>query len=397
MDAMATENTAPSHTTLPEGLTTAPETESTTESILETSGNVAADTEGGVAEIPAPTEIKTRLWRRFIPPLVAVSNMANENGRQAALALFESTRAAMVAEKPEVFAEFGLQLTSSILELISFEEEQRYLHFFGQQIVQICAHFKMPTQVKATAISFFRKFYLVNSVMEYRPRNILYTAVFLAAKLENYFISIDTFCLRLPKTKPEDILGLEFIILLALKFSLLVHHAFRPLYGFFLDFQLLLLHPAPAMYDVNVDTIGQLYDRAKTWLNDHALLSDAPFLYTPPQIALAALYDSDKRITERYLRLKFLGGEEAKNQADRDRFDLHVRTIKKCIKIAKQETATSREESTKIDEKCFFAFKSAEVAQKTHQSFTRRHPSIMSLFTYLSASLAILRHSLWRL
>ncbi|QBM88371.1 cyclin H [Metschnikowia aff. pulcherrima] len=388
MDTMATENTAPSHTTLPEGLTTAPETESTTESILETSGNVAADTEGGVAEIPAPTEKKHvsgddlyrrssqyQTWSFSSAELHEKKQQANENGRQVALALFESTRAAMVAEKPEVFAEFGLQLTSSILELISFEEEQRYLHFFGQQIVQICAHFKMPTQVKATAISFFRKFYLVNSVMEYRPRNILYTAVFLAAKLENYFISIDTFCLRLPKTKPEDILGLEFIILLALKFSLLVHHAFRPLYGFFLDFQLLLLHPAPAMYDVNVDTIGQLYDRAKTWLNDHALLSDAPFLYTPPQIALAALYDTDKRITERYLRLKFLGGEEAKNQADRDRFDLHVRTIKKCIKIAKQETATSREESTKIDEKCFFALNPQKLLKRRIKALQEGTPA----------------------
>ncbi|KAM9894949.1 hypothetical protein OXX69_011195 [Metschnikowia pulcherrima] len=388
MDTMATENTAPSHTTSPEGLTTAPETESTTESISETSGNVAANTEGGVAEIPAPTEKKHvsgddlyrrssqyQTWSFSSAELHEKKQQANENGRQAALALFESTRAAMVAEKPEIFAEFGSQLTSSILELISFEEEQRYLHFFGQQIVQICAHFKMPTQVKATAISFFRKFYLVNSVMEYRPRNILYTAVFLAAKSENYFISIDTFCSRLPKTKPEDILGLEFIILSALKFSLLVHHAFRPLYGFFLDFQSLLLHPAPAMYDVNVDTIGQLYDRAKTWLNDHALLSDAPFLYTPPQIALAALYDSDKRITERYLRLKFLGGEEAKNQADRDRFDLHVRTIKKCIKIAKQETATSREESTKIDEKCFFALNPQKLLKRRIKALQEGTPA----------------------
>ncbi|GEQ71670.1 hypothetical protein JCM33374_g5356 [Metschnikowia sp. JCM 33374] len=287
---------------------------------------------------------------------------ANEKGRNAALKLFDTARSAMMTEKPDIFTAHGNQLTSDILELISFEEEQKYLQFFGSQIVQICSHFKMPTQVKATAISFFRRFYLVNSVMEYRPRNILYTAVFLAAKSENYFISIETFCSRIPKTKPEDILGLEFIILSSLKFTLLVHHAFRPLYGFFLDFQSLLLHPSPVMYDVNVDTIGQLYDKAKRWLNDHALLSDAPFLFTPPQIALAALYDSDKRITDRYLRLKFLKETSENNEAsqtpvqpEKEHFDLIVKTIRRCIKITKEETHTSREESTKIDEKCFFA------------------------------------------
>ncbi|OBA22952.1 cyclin-like protein [Metschnikowia bicuspidata var. bicuspidata NRRL YB-4993] len=302
-------------------------------------------------------------WSFTSEELYLIKKQTNEKGRATALQLFESSRSSLEAEKPEVFAAHGDKLTSEILELISFDEEQKYLHYFGQQIVQICAHFKMPTQVKATAISFFRRFYLVNSVMEYRPRNVLYTAVFLAAKLENYFISIETFCSRIPKTKPEDILGLEFIILQALKFTLLVHHAFRPVYGFFLDFQLLLLHPAPVMYDVNVDTIGQLYDKAKKWLNDHALLSDVSFLFTPPQIALAALYDSDKRITDRYLRLKFLheppeGKEVGQSSVPphvKEHFDLILKTIKRCIKIAKEETTTSKEESTKIDEKCFFA------------------------------------------
>ena len=160
----------------------------------------------------------------------------------------------------------------------------------------------MPTQVKATAVSFFKKFYLVNSVMEYHPKNILYTCVFLAAKSENYFMSIESFCKALPKTEPKDVLDLEFIVLQSLKFTLLVHHPFRPLYGFFLDFQAVLLHPSPLMYDVNIDTIGGMYDKAKKWLSDYALLSDVAFLFSPPQIALAAMYDIDKRITDRYLK-----------------------------------------------------------------------------------------------
>lgn len=301
-----------------------------------------------------------QMWSFNTEELAKLKAQANEKGRLAALQRFEAVHAVLKAEKPDVFAAFGDRLGLDSLELISLDEEQRYLHFFGQQIVQICSHFNMPTQVRATAVSFFKKFYLVNSVMEYRPRNVLYTAVFLAAKLENYFISTESFCLRLPKTKPEDILGLEYVILLSLKFTLLVHHPYRPLYGFFLDFQLVLLHPQPVMYDVNIDTIGKLYDKSKLWLNDRALLSDVSFLFTPPQIALAALYDLDKKVTDRYLKIKFADGPEGSAA----KYDAIVKTIRSCIDLAKQETATTREESTKTDEKCFFTLNPQKFLKK---------------------------------
>ena len=40
-------------------------------------------------------------------------------------------------------------------------------------------------------------------------------------------------------------------MLQSLKFTLLVHHPIRALYGFFLDFQAVLLHPEQVMYDVS--------------------------------------------------------------------------------------------------------------------------------------------------
>lgn len=337
------------------------------------------------------------IWSYTDQELEELKMQTNEKGRQAALKKFEEARSTLEREKPEVFATHGNELTSEIAGLVSFEEEQKYLHFFSQQIIQICGHFNMPTQVKATAIAFFKRFYLVNSVMEYKPRNILYTIVFLAAKLENYFISIESYCARLPKTKPGDILDLEFIVLQALKFTLLVHHPYRALYGFFLDFQLVLLHPSPAMYDVNIDTIGALYDKAKKWLNEEALLSEVSFLFTPPQIALAAMYDIDKRITDKYLKRKFLkeassekllesikeetevkkedNGEikdEENNEVkspDREQYETLVKTIRKCIQIAKAKMETSREESTKIDEKCFFALNPTKLLKKRIKAF----------------------------
>lgn len=328
-----------------------------------------------------------REWSFTESELQDLKMQTNENGRKLALARFDTVHDALQAEKPQVFANHGDKLGREIAGLVNYEDEQKYLYYFSQQIVQICGHFNMPTQVKATAVAFFQRFYLLNSVMEYKPRNVLYTIVFLAAKLENYFISIESYCARLPKTKAADILDLEFVVLLALKFTLMVHHPYRPLYGFFLDFQQVLLHPTPVFADVNIDTIGSLYDRAKKWLNDEALLSEAGFLFTPPQIALAAMYDLDQRITEKYLKRKFLKSPEQKGlltipenpevkqeksdnvtdktkSQEREQYETLVSTIVKCIECAKTRVETSKEESTRIDETCFFALNPAKLLKK---------------------------------
>lgn len=390
-------------------------------------------TENGTPDIPAKKKYVSdddlyrrssqyQVWSYTEQELEELKMQTNENGRIAALKKFDEAAALLKQEKPEVFAAHGSELSADIAGTITYEEEQKYLFYFSQQIIQICSHFNMPTQVRATAVSFFKRFYVVNSVMEYKPRNVLYTIVFLAAKLENYFISIESFCSRLPKTKPSDILDLEFIVLLSLKFTLLVHHPYRPLYGFFLDLQLVLLRPEPIMKEITIDTIGGLYDLAKKWLNDEALLSEVSFLFTPPQIALAAMYDTDQKVTDTYLRKKFLNedpktlqmikeekrerrkrekleengdvktesdsgvkkeendevkseeikveseeaGKEEKDQksSEQEQYEVLMRTIKKCIEVAKTKVETSREESTKIDEKCFFALNPTKLLKK---------------------------------
>ncbi|CUM65992.1 uncharacterized protein PRCAT00003646001 [Priceomyces carsonii] len=332
------------------------------------------------------------IWS-FIPEtLEQTRRQANQKGTRAATAKLEDTLAAFESENTDIYRTLKDELTpEKLLSVVSYDEEVRYLSFYSKNIIPTANFFKMPTQVKASAVSFFKKFYLVNSVMEYHPKNIMYTCVFLAAKSENYFISIDSFCKALKNTSAKEILDLEFIILQSLKFTLLVHHPFRPLYGFFLDFQAILLHPLPVMYDVSVDSIGELYDKSKLWLNDYALLSDVAFLFTPPQIALAAMYNVDRKITESYLKHKFLKTLQASNddlknsgttevdtentqttnenkseseQQRRDHYEHLVRTIRKCIKLAKQIPDTTREESREIDRKCFYALKPKMLIEK---------------------------------
>lgn len=376
-----------------------------------------------------------QLWSYTSESLREAKQKVNEKGREHAIEEFEKALLKLKSESKGDIDKYQDEFTSQkLLDLLTLDEELKYLNFYCENIIKVVSSFRMPTQVKATAVSFFKKFYLVNSVMEYHPKNILYTCVFLAAKSENYFMSIESFCKALPKTQPNDVLDLEFIVLQSLKFTLLVHHPFRPLYGFFLDFQAVLLHPTPLMYDVNVDTIGGMYDKAKKWLTDYALLSDVAFLFSPPQIALAAMYDIDKRITDRYLKRKFLSEqhhdhdddntqgkldtikedpeskkvkipdnnsiqdnmkgsdiragqvdpEEEKLQntnkddsktgdthkAQREQYETLVRTIRKCIKLAKQIPETSREESAKVDKKCFFALNPSRLLKKKLNKLT---------------------------
>lgn len=295
-----------------------------------------------------------RLWSFLPNDLLDRQVLANEKGRESAKSSFDKVYKELQLQNEELFAKNETELLG-LLDLIAVQEEISFIQYYSNMIVKLSAIFQMPTQVKATAISFFKKFYLVHSVMEYHPKNILYTCLFLAAKSENFFISIDLFVKPLKKVENDDILSLEFTVLQSLNFTLLVHHPYRPLYGFFLDFQSVLLFPA-LLFDVNIDAIGKLYDRSKSWLNDYALLSNVAFLFTPPQIALSALYDCDKRITDKYLKTKY-----SKNRAN---YEQLLKTILNCIDAAKNSKEPSKDESTKIDRKCYFCLNPKKLLEK---------------------------------
>ena len=187
-------------------------------------------------------------------------------------------------------------ISNDVIDSLTLEEELGLIKFYSSKVEEIAKVFHMPSQVKATAISYFRKFYLVYSVMDYHPKNMLYTCVFLASKSENYFIPIDKFCAPLDKTETAHILDLEFLVLQSLSFTLAVQNPLKALHGFFLDLQSILP-------DSSTSELGKLHDNARQILVQ-GLITDAQFFYTPPQIALTALYMADEGLIKKYLKLK---------------------------------------------------------------------------------------------
>lgn len=212
--------------------------------------------------------------------------------------------AAVVREKVRQFIEDHQELSQEELNAIveraipvTTEEELKFINFFAKKVQSFCYSLNLPTEVTATAISFFRRFFLINSAMEIHPKHILLTSIFLACKSENYFIGIEAFAKK-TKSKSESILKYEFNLLESLQFTLLNHHPFRPLHGFFLDIQFVLRGK------VDLNYLGQIYTNCKKKIME-ILLTDAVYLYTPPQITLASLLIEDEALTLKYLEVKF--------------------------------------------------------------------------------------------
>jgi cyclin H len=84
---------------------------------------------------------------------------------------------------------------------------------------------------------YMKRFYLYNTVMDYSPKHIMLTCLYMATKTENAFLSIDEFTKKFSNIKPNILTELEMIIAQSLQFHFTIRHPFRPLYGFYLDLQ----------------------------------------------------------------------------------------------------------------------------------------------------------------
>ncbi|KAI8995025.1 cyclin-like protein [Pilobolus umbonatus] len=163
-------------------------------------------------------------------------------------------------------------------DYLSAKDGLALCRFYEKQLQGMCRHCKFPDRVMATAVIYMKRFFLYNNVMDYHPKDIFLTCLFLATKSESQRISIEDFGsnLRLPST--ANVLNLEFNVSQGLKFQFYIHHPYRPAYGFFLDMQ-----NGP----VDMKQLRETYSRVNQVIAD-ILLTDLPFIYQPSQLALAA-------------------------------------------------------------------------------------------------------------
>jgi len=169
------------------------------------------------------------------------------------------------------------------------ENEAELDFYFSKQMEKICEKFKppMPNYVKGTSFHYFKRFYLNNSMMDYHPKEILVTAVYLACKVEEFNVSMQQFVANIPGNQEKAtkvILNNELLLMQELKFHLTIHNPYRAMEGLLID----------------IKTRYSLAD-VESWRTDmeeflsQVYLTNSIMIYSPSQIALAAIIHSASR------------------------------------------------------------------------------------------------------
>jgi len=103
-------------------------------------------------------------------------------------------------------------------------------------IAQGCAYLKFKAKEKYTASTFFRRFFLKNSLLEFDYHSIAVVCMFLAAKVEEKQIKLIQFLEILGSHDPslkefsaEKMQSIEVKIVNSLNFHFMVHSALEPL------------------------------------------------------------------------------------------------------------------------------------------------------------------------
>jgi len=193
--------------------------------------------------------------------------------------------------------------------MLNAEEEKVLLRQYEVTMRDLCKRFQppMPAAVIGTAFNYFKRFYLHNSVMNYHPKEILVTCVYLACKVEEFNVSITQFVanIRGDREKAADIiLNNELLLMQQLNFHLTVHNPFRPVEGFLIDIKARSRLNNPEKLRGGIDD-----------LLDKLYMTDACLLYSPSQIALAAILHSASKNQENldaYVTQTLLGGDSSR-------------------------------------------------------------------------------------
>ncbi|XP_021772921.1 cyclin-H1-1-like isoform X3 [Chenopodium quinoa] len=181
---------------------------------------------------------------------------------------------------------------------LSVEEEKMFHVYYETKIQEVCGAFKFPHKIQATALTYYKRFYLCWSVMEHHPKSVMLTCIYLACKIEENHVSAE----ELGKGIQQDhrmILDNELLVLQSLGFDLIVYTPYRSIEGFINDME-------DFCYATNgeVDMLQELNQRA-VFEADKVMLTDAPLLFPPGQLALAVLRRANSELLvldfDRYL------------------------------------------------------------------------------------------------
>lgn len=204
----------------------------------------------------------------------------------------------------------GSSSPASVIDTLTVDEELRIVQWGCEKISEMKGVLdpSPSSEIVATAIQYLRRFYLLNSAMSYHPKQITVCAMWLALKSCHLYLPLHRFLSQLGNVTAEDVRAPEFLLMQALRFTLDVRHPLRSLRGGVSDIR---VHASElsCLRELSSDQVnrrvGKAADQANNLLKTNAQMTDTYFLYTPPQIWLAALSTADKELASCYLDYLF--------------------------------------------------------------------------------------------
>lgn len=223
------------------------------------------------------------------------------------------------------------------------EEEKIMVKRYELHLRDFCKRFQppMPRYVIGTSFHYFKRFYIHNSVMNYHPKEVMVTCIYLACKVEEFNVSILQFVANIKgdRDKATDIiLNNELLLMEQLNFHLSIHNPYRPVEGLLID-----IKTRTSLHDPERLRSGTEHFLERT------LLTDAVLLYSPSQVALAAVLHAASKLQENldsYVTDTLFGVDQ------RER--LHelieaVRAIRSMVKMT--DTVQGRNQQKLLDKK----------------------------------------------
>ncbi|KAF7630943.1 hypothetical protein Mgra_00008812 [Meloidogyne graminicola] len=194
-------------------------------------------------------------------------------------------------------------LLTSEEDFLTSDEEAVFCRIVTETGIRFGDDFRpeMWPSVRWTAFAYFKRFYLKHSVMEYSPKNVMVACYYLAAKVDEFNVTIDNFVDNLSsgsrESNIETVLTLEPEIMLKLDYYLAVHSPFRSYEGHMIEIKT-KMNPMPKFDIESIRPFSKEFFRM-------CLYGDVMLLYPPSQIALAAVkYGLDKTIGGMFSRRK---------------------------------------------------------------------------------------------
>ncbi|XP_064596194.1 cyclin-H-like [Liolophura sinensis] len=231
---------------------------------------------------------------------------------------------------------------------LSAKEERILLRRYEMVMREFCNRFQppMPKYVLGTSLAYFKRFYINNSVMDYHPKEIMLTSVYLACKVEEFNVSIMQYVGNLKGNREkfaDIILGFELQLMKMLNYHLTIHNPFRPLEGLLLDVKTRCR---------DVEDPERLRRQADEFI-DRSLSTDTCLIFAPSQIALAALLTSATReganiegyvtgtllagpkeqllkTVQQVKRIKYMVKNQASSQKDQDLVKSLEKKLERC-------------------------------------------------------------------